>query len=97
MLVIPVYSTWCYNEFSSDVIWIYVEASISGQNSLTSNGSGGVDSGLKISQCPSGFNYLQVKIFNDTFVATIYPEINQSINVFFPSSSRYLYWNCCNS
>jgi len=39
---------------------------------------------LKISQCPSGFNYLQVNIFNDTFVATIYPEIGQSINVFFP-------------
>jgi|GEM_PF-7028687 len=47
ILVIPVYATWYYNEFSSDVIWIYVEASISGQNSLTSSGSGGVDSGFK--------------------------------------------------
>ncbi|MGB9728875.1 MAG: hypothetical protein ACPL1B_03210 [Thermoprotei archaeon] len=79
-------ATFCDNEFSSDVIWIYVASSINGKSSLTSEGYAYVNSGLRISSCiPPGIPFLSVKAFNDTFVYPFSARVGEDYTVIFHS------------
>lgn len=83
----PVFATFCYNEFSSDLIWIYVASSINGKNSSTSSGYTYIDSGLYISSCiPSPFPIkgLRTEVFNDTFRFSFFAEVGRNYTIIFP-------------
>ncbi|MGC8949534.1 MAG: hypothetical protein ACP5OK_09395 [Thermoprotei archaeon] len=86
----PIYGTFCYNEFSSDLIWIYVEAYISGVSPSSSSGYSFIDSGG--SCLPGTHGALRVKIFNEYVV---YPNICVEVNkqygfIWNPPSGNYI-------
>mgnify|MGYP001774356786 CR=1 FL=1 len=51
------FATFCNNEFSSDILWIYVEASINGNDPSSSSGYDFIDSG---GLCPSDTKILRI-------------------------------------
>lgn len=86
----PIYGTFCYNEFSGDLIWIYVEAYISGASPSSSSGYSFIDSGG--SCLPGTLGALRVKIFNEYVVySNIYVEVGKQYGfIWDPPSGDYI-------